>query len=221
MSLEEVLGELITDFALRRPGTRVRAMLGASDELADQILGGATPDLFLSADAVQLDRLVAAGLLAAEPITPLAENTLAVIAAAESDLAARKPADLLAVARIALAAPTVPLGHYTRTYLERLGLYDAFVQRAVLVDHSRAVVAAVQSGQADVGIVYGSAAASATGCRVLFRVRRPALGIRYGGAVLTAARQVDRAREFLAFLASRIATPCFRRYGFLPAGAGA
>src|SRR5581483_792638 len=102
VSLEEVLGQLATDFALRQPGAQVRVVLGASDELAEQLIGGATPDLFLTADAVQLDRLAAAGVVQADSVVALAENTLAFIAPADSALRARRPADFLVpgVARV-------------------------------------------------------------------------------------------------------------------------
>ena len=86
----------------------------------------------------------------------------------------------------------------------------------LFVDHSRAVVAAVQAGQADVGLVYHSATATAAGCRVLFRVRRPPAAIRYAGAVVQHAPQPEEAQRFLEFLASAHAAPRFRRCGFLP-----
>jgi molybdate transport system substrate-binding protein len=218
VSLEEVLGLLVNDFALRQPGVQVRMVLGASDELAEQLQAGAYLDLFLTADAGQLQRLATAGVVQPDSIVPLAENTLACIAPADSDLAARRPADLLVPAsvRVALASPSAPLGGYTRAYLESLGLYEDLLQRAVLVDHSRAVVAAVQGGQAEAGLVYSSATASAAGCRVLFRVRRLPAPIRFAGAVVRRARQPQRAREFLAFLTSAEAGRRFRRCGFLP-----
>jgi molybdate transport system substrate-binding protein len=131
----------------------------------------------------------------------------------------RRPADLLGagVTRVALAAPSCLLGAYTRAYLEKLGLYEALLGRAVLVDHSRAVVAAVQAGQAEAGLVYTSAVGAAPGCRVLFRVPRPPLPIRYAGAVVTRARRPEQAARFLAFLASAQAARRFRCCGFLPA----
>jgi molybdate transport system substrate-binding protein len=92
------------------------------------------------------------------------------------------------------------------------------LSRAVLVDHSRAVLAAVQAGQADVGLVYSSAAK--TDCRVLFRVRRLPAPIRFAGAVVSRARQPARAQAFLDFLASPQAGRRFRRCGFLPLRSG-
>jgi molybdate transport system substrate-binding protein len=217
VSLEDVLAALATDHALKQPGARVRVVLGASDDLAEQILAGSSVDLFLTADAGQLDRLAASRLIQADTVTPLAENALAAIGSAGLSAAVRRPADLLGpgVKRVALAAPACPLGGYTRAYLEGLGLYEALLKRAILVEDSRAVVAVVQAGQADAGLVYRSAVA-AGGCRVLFRVQKPKAPIRYAGAVVCRSRQASRSRDFLEFLTSPEAARRFRQYGFLP-----
>jgi molybdate transport system substrate-binding protein len=217
VSLEEVLEQLLTDYALLYPAVQVRTVFGASDELAEQVLAGAPTDLFLSAGPAPLNRLMALDMVQAETVLPLAESSLAAITAAGRHLAVRRPADLLApvVKRIALAVPSCPLGEYSRAYLEQQGTYEALLSRVVLVDHARAVVAAVEAGQADVGLVYASATASAK-CRVLFRARRPEVGIRYVGAVIRQARQVEAARRLLQFLRSPQGRRRFRNCGFLP-----
>jgi molybdate transport system substrate-binding protein len=222
VSLEEVLGQLLTDYALCRPGVQARLIVGASDELADQILGGALADLFLTADPGQLARLEVLGVVEPGTATPLAENTLAAIAPADRAVAVRRPTQLLGpeVARLALAAPSCPLGGYTRAYLEQLGLYTALLPRAVQLENSRAVVAAVQAGGADAGLVYSSATATASGCRVLFRVPRPPISIRYVGVVVRRGRQPELARHLLEFLASAPALRRFRACGFLPVRGG-
>src|SRR5262249_2231397 len=56
VSLEEVLGQLLTDYAALTPALRVRAVFGASDELADHLLAGSPGHLFLTADPQQFDR---------------------------------------------------------------------------------------------------------------------------------------------------------------------
>jgi molybdate transport system substrate-binding protein len=218
VSLEEVLGQLLTDYALRQPAVQVRVVFGASDELADQVLGGAMADLFLTADPAQVDRLEALGVVQPSTRALLAENALAAIGPADRTPPVRKPADLLGpgVTRVAVAAPSTPLGGYTRAYLEGLGLYAALLPRAVQVDNSRAVVGAVRAGQADVGLIYSSAAATASDCRVLFRVRPWATPIRYAGVVTSRGRHPDQGRDLLEFLTSRRAIRRFRRCGFLP-----
>lgn len=220
VSLEEVLGQLLADYALEQPAACVRVVSGASDELADLLLAGAPADLFLTADDRQLDRLAAARLVVPRSRTVLAESSLAVIGPTGRAVDVHRPADLLrpSVRRIALAAAPSPLGVYARAYLEDRGLYEALAARAVRVDNSRGVVAAVRAGQADVGLVYGSDAARVPGCRLLFRVRHGPRLIRYTAAVINRGHQPDQARDFLRFLTSPLAARRFRRCGFFPAG---
>jgi molybdate transport system substrate-binding protein len=212
VSLEEVLGQLLADYAVGHPGVRVRTLTGASDAVADQLLAGAAADLFLTADSRQLDRLEAAGLVEPGTRTDLAENSLVAIGPAGGTSAVRRPADLANADRIAIADPSCPLGGYTRAYLERLGLYEPLRRRAALVENSRAVLAAVHGGQADVGLVYGSDARD--NCRVLFRAHKLPVPIRYEAAVVRPGRRPEQARDLLAFLTSRRAAARFRRCGF-------
>ncbi|MGH7192636.1 MAG: molybdate ABC transporter substrate-binding protein, partial [Candidatus Saccharimonadales bacterium] len=126
ISLEEVLGQLLADYALRQPAVRVRAIFGASNELADHILAGSPCDLFLSADAAQVARLARAGLAAATKPPGLARNGLAVVVPEDSQARLRRPADLSQpqLKRLAIADPESPLGKYTHDYLSQLGLRE-------------------------------------------------------------------------------------------------
>ena len=219
ISLEEVVGQLLSDYALRQPAAKVRAVFGASNELADHVLAGAPCDVFLSAEAEQLQRLQAAGRCAAKSERELARNTLALIAPAESDSPLEKPADLrrVEIGRIALAEPASPLGRYSEAYLKRQGLFVAVASRAVYVDNSRGVVAALRAGRADAGLAYGSDAASAAGCRIIFRVRRGDAPVQYWAAPLGAVPQASAVQELFGFLTSKAAAARLRRCGFLPA----
>jgi molybdate transport system substrate-binding protein len=215
VSLEEVLGQLLADYALRRPTVRVRAVYGGSDALAEQVLAGTPADLLLAADPRQLDRVAAAGLVVPGSRALLAENGLAAIARAEHAPRVRRPADLAAatVGRVAVAGPGSPLGDYTRAYLDAQGVWEALASRRVQLDNAHAVAAAVRAGQADVGLVYASDAAL-SGCRLLFRAGRGAPAIRYAGAVLRGGRRHDEAQLLLDFLGSPRAAGRFRRLGF-------
>lgn len=211
-SLEEVLAQLVAMSALRRPAVRVRAVFGASDELAEHLLAGGPGDLFLTADRRQLRRLPAL-----VPPTILAENGLAAIARADHGAGLRSVADLAdpEAGRVVLADLSSPLGRYTRAYLERAGVFESVQARSVWADNARAVVAAVRGNLADIGLAYTSDAFRAEGCRVLFQVRRPRPVIRYVGAVLARARYPEEARAFLDYVASPQGVRRFRACGFL------
>lgn len=218
VSLEEVVSQLLTDFALQAPGRRVRAVFGASDALADHLLAGAPADLFLTADPRQLDRLRAAKLIRARDSVPLAENGLAAIGAPGQELTVRQVSDLAGVKapRVVIAEPSCPLGGYTRAYLESVHLYEPLLRRAVHVENSRAVVSAVRAGQAEVGLVYSSDAARAEGCPTLFHVRRLPVAIRYAAAAICRAGDAAPAMPLLKFLGSQLASHRFRQCGFHP-----
>ncbi len=218
ISLDEVLGRLLSDFALRHPTVPVRVIFGASDELADHIVNGAAADLFLSADEKQIARLAAAGLVEPSVQVPLASNRLVVLGSQHLHAHVRRSADLVRpeTARIACAKPGSPLGNYTFGYLQGTGLLDRLRPRLLMVDNARMVVPTLHAGQADLGFVYGSEAAAAVGCRTLFAVPRSAAGIRIGAALLRGGRQKERGRLLLDFLASSAARRRFRECGFLP-----
>lgn len=54
VSLDVVMGQLLSDYAQQKPAVRVRAIYGASDELAEHLIAGSPLDLFVSADPQQL-----------------------------------------------------------------------------------------------------------------------------------------------------------------------
>jgi molybdate transport system substrate-binding protein len=119
-----------------------------------------------------------------------------------------------AVRSVALADPSCPLGHYTRAFLEPLGLWDAIRQRALFLDNPRVVLAAVESGQADVGLVYRSDASATRHSRILFTTRSAQPTIRYTAALTRRGRQSPSARELFAFLTSPSAHRWLQRFGF-------
>lgn len=217
VTLDQVLGQLLTDFSLQRPEVPVRAFFGASDELASLVQAGSPADLFLSASPAPLDQLQAIGLVEKSSRAILAENTLAAIARADRVLPVRRPRDMTRpeAGRIALAEPRSPLGTYSRDYLQRLRLYDDVMSRAVLVESSRAVVAAVRVGHADMGLVYGSDTCQVPDCRVLFRVRQGPTPIQVAGGVIRSGHQGGPARSLLGFLTSPLAARRFRSCGFV------
>lgn len=217
-SLEGVLHCLLAEFAAHHPAVSVRTICGASDELADQVLNGVHVDLFLSAADGPLDRLESAEFLASESRTLLGVNRLAAITATPRISRLRGPRALLQaeVRRLALADPSCPLGHYTRSYLEPLGLWDILRPRALFLDNPRVVLAAVESGWADVGLVYSSDAQAMRQARILFTTRAAQPSIRYTAVLTRRGQHSSPARDLLAFLTSPPACRWLRRFGFRP-----
>jgi molybdenum ABC transporter molybdate-binding protein len=218
ISLQEVMGQLLAEYALRRPAVRVRAVYGASNELADHLLGGAPGDLFIAAEASVLNRLDAADITAARSRRTVALNGLAVIGP-PGDRAVRKLADLLThkVQHIALAEPACPLGNYSQAYLQSAGVYDALLPKIVHVDNSRGVLSAVASGAADTGLAFTSDALRTDQCQTFFQIPQSQAAAEYVAVIVKSGQQQAEARLLLDYITSPQAAKCFSRCGFRPA----
>jgi molybdate transport system substrate-binding protein len=215
ISLQEAVGQILAEFALQQPGTQVRTIFGASNELADHLLAGAPGDVFLSADPDTLDRLESANRLVVGSRRTIAQNGLAVIA--RPRMAALSSISSLLNKRfkqIALAEPACPLGHYSKSYLTKAGIYDELLPRVLHVDNSRAVLAAVASGFADAGVAFSSDAVRARALRTVLKVPTSQVSASYVAAITASGRAVTDADHLLDFLSSASARRCLRRCGF-------
>lgn len=217
-SLTESLREIAATYE-KQSGDRVVFNLAASGPLARQIGEGAPADLFISADEARMDALEQQGLIVKETRRSRLSNLLVIVTTPDSPLAIASPSDLArpAVKRVALGeVKTVPVGAYAREYLTRLELWTAIEGKVIPCESVRAVLAAVESGNVDAGIVYRTDAAVFRKVTVVFEVPRDAgPAISYPMALVTHARQPAAARKFLDHLDGDAAAAVFTRHQFL------
>jgi molybdate transport system substrate-binding protein len=193
-SLTDVLPEL-NDAYEAQTGSAVTLVFGGSNHLAAQLRDGAPADAFLTAD---LD-------LFPDGTTGLrfASNRL-VLAVPAGNPAGISGPDALADERlrVAVCAVEVPCGRATRA----LGIPLAPDTEETSV---RAVLSRVSLGEADVGVVYATDAASEPGVEVVWPDAPSCPCVEYHAVPLTPAG--DR---FVAFLASETAVGILRNNGF-------
>ena len=118
--------------------------------------------------------------------------------------------------RIATGAIDVPIGHYAKLALEKLGLWAALQSRIAPAENVRVALSYVARGDAPLGIVYATDAASEPRVKVVATFPREAHPpIIYPFAVVTAAKG-DGAARFLSFLQGPVARQSFAARGFSP-----
>lgn len=150
-SLTAAFEALATGFEQRHPGVDVELHFAGTPQLVLQLREGAQASVFAAADEVSMQRVVAAGQAAAAPST-FAHNRLAIVVPADNPQAIAGLADLVRPGlRVALCGPEVPAGRYAREALARAGVALHSVSDEPSVT---AVVAKVQLGELDAGIVY-------------------------------------------------------------------
>jgi len=204
----------------RATGDTLRFNFGASGALARQIKEGAPADVIFSADELRVDQLEKAGLLLLGTRRTLLANTLVVVVSADGGAPVKTLADLSKadVRRIAIGEPaTVPVGTYTKEYLQKTGDWLKLTDKLVPLDTVRAALAAVESGNAEAGFVYKTDALISKKVKIALEVPlADGPRITYPVAVLKDAKQPEAAKTLVGFLAGSEAQKVFAKFGFLP-----
>jgi molybdate transport system substrate-binding protein len=210
-SLNDALAEIA---GLYRAATGVTVALntGGSNTLARQIVEGARVGVFISADNIQMDVVEKAGRVAAGTRTRLLTNELAVVVPHDAPASITLTQVLEGrVNRLAMGEPNaVPAGVYGRRFFERQGAWIRLQPKVVPFPTVRAVLAAVEAGRVDAGVVYRTDAMTA---RVRVIARAADLDIVLPAAVISG-RDEAQGRRFLEFLKSPEARAVFTKHGF-------
>lgn len=217
-SLKDVMQEIKPLYQKTRPDINLTFNFGASGALLQQIEQGAPADLFISAAKRQMDALDEKGALVPGTRTNLANNRLVLIVPRDSkgvsSFMSLKNAE---VKRIAIGEPrSVPAGQYAEQVLQKLNLFNDVKPKLVYANNVRQVLAAVESGNADAGMVY------TTDAKISNKVKIAATAsdsdhspIVYPMAVLKSSKNVDAAKAFVQYLSSNEAKGVLRKYGFI------
>lgn len=130
---------------------------GGSSGLVDQLVGGAPADVFAAADTANMDRAVAAGLIAGEPVQ-FATNELTLVTPPDNPAAITGLDTSLDGAKLVVCAPEVPCGRASRELAADAGIELTPVSEELSVTD---VLGKVTSGEADAGLVYVTDASAA------------------------------------------------------------
>jgi len=220
-SLTDVLTGLAPQ-AEQAIGARLLFNFGASGALRRQIEEGAPVDVFFSASSLDVDKLLAAGLLVAGSRTDLLSNRVVLIGgpgAQPVDSTEALKALIAGAGLLAVGNPdTVPAGQYAMQALEAYGMSAAVKSKLVLGGNVREVLQYVQSGSAPLGIVFLTDVLSAPRGSVqqLFVFPQAATQpILYPVAVVSASPNKEAAERYVRFLQGDIARAAFREAGFI------
>jgi len=158
-SLTEAFTKLADSYQAAHPGWTVRLNFGGSDQLAAQIEQGVPADVFAAASPKYPEELQGKNLLG--DTTNFATNTLVVVVPAANPAGIATVDDLKQGAKLVVADPAVPLGAYTETVLDNLGISESDLHIVSKEQDAKSVLAKITLGEADAGFVYVTDALSA------------------------------------------------------------
>ena len=225
-SLTGSFTEIGKNFEAANPGVTVALNFAGSQVLVTQIEQGAPADVFASADHKNMDALVTANLVASG-YKDFATNLLTVILPPSNPANVQTLQDLAKPGlKLVLEDPSVPAGNYTRQILTNMSkdsTYGTDFSTKVLANvvsnetDVKQVVAKVDQGEADAGIVYVTDASAQPDLKTISIPANYNVIAHYPITVLEKAPNSDLAAAFVAYVLSADGQAVMKKWGFSPA----
>ncbi|AGT07424.1 molybdate ABC transporter substrate-binding protein [Paracoccus aminophilus] len=214
-SLKDALDKVAEDWKAQT-GDTVTISYAGSSQLAKQIQQGAPADIFISAAVNWMDALEKSDNIDKSTRTDLLGNTLVIVG---KDAPALTELDKLPEAlnggKLAMALiDSVPAGQYGKQALEKLNLWSKVEGQVAQADNVRAALALVATGEAPLGIVYGSDAVAEKDVKVVATFPEDSHdAIVYPAALIKGTKSAE-AGKFLSSLKTDPAKKVFEDFGF-------
>ncbi|MGD1908770.1 MAG: molybdate ABC transporter substrate-binding protein [Leptolyngbyaceae cyanobacterium] len=215
-SVQAALAEIQAAHRQVAPHVDLTHNLGSSGSLAQQIHQGAPSDIFLSASPRWMDDLEAQGQIWADSRRDLLQNSLVLVVPPDSQIATFTDLQSDTLRKVAMGEPnSVPAGTYAKESLTALGLFDRLQPKLVYGKDVRQVLAYVETGHVEAGLVYATDAQRSDRVKVIATAPPNShTPITYPVAIVKDSPHPKAARDFIAFLSSAPAAAIFHRYGF-------
>ncbi len=204
-------------------GITVNVTYDSSLELASQIEKGEPTDVFISASPFAIVMLKRKELVDIRTLAPIAQNKLALIAAADSTLAKKISPDASLWKQITTASnhtmlvigdpDTTALGAYSRQMLQNLGLWEKIYPLAVKADNSGMALYLIAQGKS-AGIAYYSDTVTSKEVKLLALLPQKLYSPVIYKAIALEGKGKPFATQFIDFLTSPRAKEIFKRAGF-------
>ena len=216
-SMTDVLTEIADKYEEEHPEITLTFSFDSSGTLQTQIEEGAPADVFISAALKQMNELNEQGLMDEDSIIELLENKVVLIKpkGSELDIASFEDVASDKVTMAAIGNSDVPVGQYTQTIYENLGLWDQIQEKANYATNVRQVLDWVATKNADCGIVYATDAAIEPEVEIISEAPEgsctPAI---YPAGIVKDSEYPEQAKEFMDFLKTDEVKEIFENYQF-------
>jgi len=228
-SLNGPLGRMKAAWEAAHPGSALTISTDSSAALETQIEQGAPADVFLSADTASPNKLVEARL-ADGGLVNFAGNVLTIVVPTANPGRIASSFDLgKPGVKVIAAGDDVPITNYASQVVAKLaaqpgapsGFEAAYAANVVSKeDNVKAVIAKIELGEGDAGIVYATDARASTKVATIAIPDSANVPATYAGVVLTASPNRALAHAFLDWVAGPAGGAILASFGFTPPPAG-
>ena len=225
-SLTGAFGDIGKAFEAANPGVTMKFNFAGSQTLQTQIQQGAPADVIATASGTNMDGLVTAGFVDKAASQVFLTNILLVILPPSNPANVKSLGDLTRPGlKVVLADSTVPAGKYARQILNNMSkdpTYGTDFSKKVLANvvsnetDVKQVVAKVELGEADAGIVYVSDSVAAPNLKTIEIPANLNVIAKYPIAPLNKSANTDLAAKFVAYVLSAEGQAILHKWGFSP-----
>ena len=228
-SLTDAFNEIAGEFRKGHPGVEFSFNFQGTPTLRTQLEQGARAGIFASADLAQMNLAVQSGAVTSAGQI-FARNSLIVITPKDNPGRVSSLADLRRPGlKLVLTNQEVPVGVYSRQALASLekdaaygaGYSDAVLKNVVSLESNvKQVVAKIELGEADAGIVYGTDVTPSVAPKLATIAIPPQFNVlaEYAIALTKDAANARAAQAFIEYVMSPNGQAVLKKYGFQTVG---
>ncbi len=224
-SLKGALDKAKAAYETANQGVTLTISTDSSSALETQIEQGAPADVFLSADTKNPQALVDEGLADGDPVN-FAGNKLTIVVPTSNPAGITSPADLAkAGVKVIAAGDSVPITRYATQLVANLAKEAGYPADFVATytaniaskeDNVKALIAKIELGEGDAGIVYVTDAKASTKVKTVDVPETANVHATYAGVVVKGSRNAAAAKAFLDWFAGPDGQAILGSFGFLP-----
>lgn len=217
-SMTDAMQEIGEAYQETHENIEITYQFDSSGTLKTQIEEGAPADIFISAATKQMDELVQGELVEEDSVFPWLENKVVLIVPKDSEDGPDSFEDAAKeeVPMIAIGNEDVPVGQYTQTIYQNLGLWEDIQAKANLASNVRQVLDWVATGNTPCGVVYATDAQIEKNVKVVCEAPKGSCDPLSIPAGLCPRRKKKKKRRVLEYLKTEEVSEILEAYGFTP-----
>lgn len=228
-SMTDTMNEIAEMYKAVEPDVNIVYNFDSSGTLKTQIQEGADCDIFISAAQKQMNQLDVNGgdentegldFVDADTRFNLVSNSVVLITPVGNPADVESFEDLASdkVSLIALGNSDVPVGQYSEEIFNYMGIWDQLNSEGKITFGSnvREVLAQVEEGAVDCGVVYSTDAATTDKVEIAATAPEGShQDVTYPAAVLKTSKNPEAAKAFIDYLKTGECTEVFEKAGFV------